>query len=200
MNLGGKPPCWLQKNTCCVCHQHSATKNKKQHVRRSTFTTFAEASQGKRAEHLLLGKLATFLPQDVVFWRFENTWPFTCCSTLELRAFSTAVLYLHDTQSIITCNINSSCASMHLPSHLGTASSTLQNPGGFSEPMAIKSPLWKRLQSRIHPTLQQHQLQPRDTSTPERRCGGTHSPGAPGRARRKWKCWNKHFGTASWLG
>lgn len=66
----------------------------------------SDTSQGKCAEHLLLGKLATFLPQDVVLWRFQNTWPFTCCSTLELRAFSTAVLYLHDTQSIITCSIN----------------------------------------------------------------------------------------------
>lgn len=30
-------------------------------------------------------------------------------------------------------------------------------------------------------------------------CWG-HSPSALCRAKRKWKCWNKHFGTASWLG
>lgn len=170
------------------------------------FTTFAETLQGKYAEYWLLGKLAAFLPQDVALWRFQHTWAFMCCSTLEAilswePLAPRSCIYRTDRASVRAV-LAPSHAVICQPSHLGTGSFILllQSPGGFTEPVAIKSPLLKRLQSRIHPTLQQRWLQPRDINTPERWCAGAHSPDAPCSAKRKWKWWNKHFGTASWLG
>lgn len=72
-----------EEHMLCISPAQCYQEQKATH-RNLFFTTFAETFLGECEEHWLLGKLAAFLPQDAALQRFPDTWPFMCCSTLEV--------------------------------------------------------------------------------------------------------------------
>lgn len=140
-----------------------------------------------------VGKLTAFLPQEVALWRLQNNWAFMCCSTTESILSWQPLAPLFSTgQSITTGNIIS-FTQFQVPA-------SPPQPGYFI--LSLSSPgatPWAQCWGLFNLPFQKA-LSRRPATPPESWCAGVHRPDALCKGRRKWKCWNKQFGIASWLG
>lgn len=193
MNFGEKPNVFgSSRRTHAVYITCTVLPGTKCNAQKSVFHHICWNFAGWMCRALAAWKTLCFSSSSCSFVGIsEYMWGFVCCSTLEVIlswAFSTRPCVYRADRASGHAGWAPSQAIMYQPSHLRT--------GSFILLLRIQVVLLN-LQLCIFPFWRGSWAG--SIPTPALRCWG-HSPDALCREKRKWKCWNKHFGTASWLG